>query len=172
MEKNYKIFSHFLSILVYFIIIPLSFIYISFKIDIGRLSILGLVSSIVGIIFIMYGLFWYIGANIAKFKSKTKSQRRYSFLPYLFQLVPPAKLITTGIYSKSRNPMYFGYDIILIGISIMFRSIFLLAVLIPIFIMLELLWIKIEEENLKRKFGKEYEKYKKKTPLLIPKKLF
>ena len=122
-----------------------------------------------------YGLYWYIGAGIAQHQSGARTSRSYksaSFFSYLFQLNPPDKLITSGIYAKSRNPMFFGYTAILIGMGILLRSISILVIFIPAFVVFELVWIKLEEKNIRRKFGDRYSNYQKNIPSFIPKHFF
>jgi len=72
-------------------------------------------------------------------------------------------LVTNGMYRISRNPMYLGIILILIGIAIMMRSLTPFAV-IPIFLVLiEKRFITVEERMLAKKFGAQYLTYTKKT---------
>jgi protein-S-isoprenylcysteine O-methyltransferase Ste14 len=79
------------------------------------------------------------------------------------------ELITTGIYSQTRNPMLFGYLLCLIalGIHLNSRSI---AIIIPtLFTAIWTFWLKTHEEPaLEARFGDPYRKYREKTPFLIP----
>ena len=73
------------------------------------------------------------------------------------------KLVTSGIFKYSRNPMYLGMLMIILSISIFYLNIF--SMLTPF---LFILWInkfqiKREEDFLTEKFGEEYLSYKKKT---------
>lgn len=174
-RKSHKIFAGLSAIVFYCIILPIFLIWFSFKVDIGRLNISNLLGYVVGAVLIVYGLYWYIGTGISQHKSRKKTSqdyKGYSFSSYFFQLIPPNRLITTGIYAKCRNPMYFGYAVLLIGIGVILRSISFLVIVVPIFILFFLLWIKIEEKNIKRKFGNEFMIYKKKTHLLLPNRPF
>jgi len=84
-------------------------------------------------------------------------------------LNPPKKLIITGLYSWVRNPMLLGWIIMLFGIGILLNSISLIFILTPLFILLNILYIKtIEEKEMEKKFGKEYLKYKESVPMFIP----
>ena len=65
----------------------------------------------------------------------------------IFPLTPPDKLITTGIYAKSRNPIFFRYTVILIGMGISLCSISILIIFVPAFIVFEFVWIKLEEKT-------------------------
>jgi len=174
-KKVYKILARILTIIFYWVIFPLFLLWFSFKVQIGKLNIPNLLAYGIGFIVVVYGLYWYIGAGIAQHKSGVKISRNYksaSFLSRLFQLNPPDKLITTGIYAKSRNPMFFGYTVILIGMGISLRSISILVIFVPAFIVFDLIWIKLEEKNIREKFGNKYSNYKKNTPFFIPNHLF
>jgi len=175
MKKVYKILASLLTIIFYWVIFPLFLFWFSFKVQIGRLDIPNLLAYGIGFIMVVYGLYWYIGAGIAQHKSGVKISRNYkstSFLSRLFQLNPPDKLITTGIYAKSRNPMFFGYTVILIGMGILLRSISILVIFVPAFIVFDLIWIKLEEKNIREKFGNKYANYQNSTPFFIPNHFF
>lgn len=73
------------------------------------------------------------------------------------------KLITDGIYSISRNPAFLGFDLVYIGILLMFFIYWLFAVTIVTVIMLHLQIVNVEEEFLATEFGEEYLKYKKRV---------
>jgi len=83
---------------------------------------------------------------------------------------PPPKLITTGLYRNSRNPMLLGLFIFLLGLGLLFGSLSLIFVFTPIFILINVLYLKaIEEKEMEKKFGKQYLEYKKKVPMFFPK---
>ena len=73
------------------------------------------------------------------------------------------KLVTSGIFKYSRNPMYLGMLMIVISTSIFYLNIY--SMLTPFFFCLWInrFQIKREEVFLTEKFGKEYLSYKKKT---------
>lgn len=73
-----------------------------------------------------------------------------------------AKLITTGLYSFTRNPLYIGAYISFIGIFLMFPSIIFLILLL-IVIVNNHFRIFEEEKALLALFGDEYNNYKKKV---------
>jgi len=77
------------------------------------------------------------------------------------------KLVTTGIYSRIRNPSYLGLLISSLGWALAFRSIIgiiLVAALIPPLIARMM----SEEKLLGAQFGAEYEAYRARTSRLIP----
>jgi len=84
-------------------------------------------------------------------------------------LNPPQKLITTGLYSQIRNPMLLGWIIMLFGVGILLNSISLILIFTPLFILLNILYLKtIEEKEMEKKFGEEYLSYRKSVPMFIP----
>ncbi len=86
-------------------------------------------------------------------------------------LQPPPKLITTGPYEFSRNPMLTGIFLILFGIGFAAQSISLVFIYTPLFIFLNVLEIKlIEEPELEKRLGQPYIDYKKRTPMFWPRR--
>lgn len=84
-------------------------------------------------------------------------------------LNPPQKLVTTGLYYRIRNPMLVGWFIMLFGLGILLNSISLIFIFTPLFILLNILYLKtIEEKEMEKKFGKAYLEYKKSVPMFIP----
>ncbi len=84
-------------------------------------------------------------------------------------LNPPKKLLTTGLYSQIRNPMLLGWFIMLLGLGILLNSISLILIFTPLFILVNILYLKtIEEKEMEKKFGQQYLKYKESVPMFIP----
>ena len=68
-------------------------------------------------------------------------------------------LITNDIYKYSRNPMYFGYLLIILGSSVYLGNVISIIV-IPLFIFtINFLQITPEEEALKDLYGPRYDEY-------------
>ena len=77
------------------------------------------------------------------------------------------RLVTTGIYSRIRNPSYLGLLISSLGWVLAFRSgvgVLLTAMLIPPLIAR----MKAEEKLLQTQFGADYDVYRARTSRLIP----
>ncbi len=81
----------------------------------------------------------------------------------------PKKILNTGIYSTVRHPQYFGWILAHLGISILL-SVWYSILFTPVLIALIYLISKKEEDELIKEFGKEYEAYQKKVPMLIPRR--
>ena len=73
------------------------------------------------------------------------------------------ELVTTGIYQISRNPAFLGFDLVYIGVCLMFFNWLLFLVSVFAMIMFHLQIVNVEEEFLLDFFGEEYISYKKKV---------
>jgi protein-S-isoprenylcysteine O-methyltransferase Ste14 len=70
-----------------------------------------------------------------------------------------SKIITTGVFSVSRNPLYLGGIFILAGISLAFNLPWVLIFLIPSIVTCHYTLIVPEESYLLAKFGEQYQAY-------------
>jgi protein-S-isoprenylcysteine O-methyltransferase Ste14 len=70
-------------------------------------------------------------------------------------------LVTTGIYSKIRNPIYLFGGLMLAGLFLYFKPV--LLALFVILIPMQIVRARAEEKVLAEKFGEEYQQYKAKT---------
>lgn len=70
------------------------------------------------------------------------------------------ELITDGIYQFSRNPAFLGFDLVYIGILLMFFNLPLLAVSVVGMILFHLQIVYVEEKFLIDTFSSEYLSYK------------
>ena len=73
------------------------------------------------------------------------------------------ELITNGIYQISRNPAFLGFDLVYIGILLMFFQWGLLVLSVAAMVMFHLQIVKVEEFFLLQTFGKDYMDYKRKV---------
>jgi len=72
-------------------------------------------------------------------------------------------LITQGVFRASRNPMYLGFVLILIGIAVLMRSLTPYVVVLAFAILIDRMYITVEERMLAEKFGAEWEEYRQST---------
>jgi protein-S-isoprenylcysteine O-methyltransferase Ste14 len=75
----------------------------------------------------------------------------------------PSKLIDTGLFAYSRNPIYVAMALLLTGSGLASGHIGSL-IIVPIFILsVQIVWIRKEEKNLEAEFGQIYRNYKAKV---------
>jgi protein-S-isoprenylcysteine O-methyltransferase Ste14 len=80
---------------------------------------------------------------------------------------PTRKLVIHGLYRHVRNPMIIGVLVVLIGESTAILSLNILIWAIIFFIINNLYFVIYEEPSLKKRFGEEYQEYKKNVPRWI-----
>ncbi len=73
------------------------------------------------------------------------------------------ELVTVGIYGWSRNPAFLGFDLLYLGLLLMFFHWALFLVTVLAVLMLHLQIINVEEDFLVQTFGEEYLNYRKKV---------
>ncbi len=121
--------------------------------------------------FAMIGfLIWVLGFAIEVIADNQKT--RFSADP-----ANKGKFIQTGLWSRSRHPNYFGEILLWVGIAIIALPVLQgwqwIAMISPFFVTLLLTRVSgvpLLEKKANTKWGgqEEYENYKKKTPVLIP----
>jgi protein-S-isoprenylcysteine O-methyltransferase Ste14 len=83
--------------------------------------------------------------------------------------VQSMKLVTTGPYAYTRNPIVLGYSLLPLGMGLMFKSPGMAFPTTAAVLLINVVLVKTREEpNLERRFGEEYLEYKRGTPFLIP----
>ncbi|MDO4692034.1 MAG: isoprenylcysteine carboxylmethyltransferase family protein [Porphyromonadaceae bacterium] len=102
-----------------------------------------------------------VGACIALVGVIAFRKARTTVNPY--KLESSRELVTTGIYTLSRNPMYLGMAIMLVGWAFWLGE--MLALLGVVGFMMYITYSQIlpEEQVLKAKFGKSFEDYCQRT---------
>jgi protein-S-isoprenylcysteine O-methyltransferase Ste14 len=73
--------------------------------------------------------------------------------------LPTTTIVETGPYRFTRNPIYLGMVLGLIGLAIAFNSLWLLMMLVPFALVIRYGVITREEACLERKFGDVYRRY-------------
>lgn len=119
----------------------------------------GSLNSVVAIALIVPGLVlveWTIGLQF--------SQGLGTPLP----VVATSRLITTGPYRHSRNPMAAGTAMVYLGIALWVGSLSAVALASIYPIVITIYTKLVEEKELERRFGSEYVEYKRNTPFLLP----
>ena len=83
------------------------------------------------------------------------------------QIVEGHRLVTDGVYSRIRHPLYLGEITRNLGFTLILSSMYGFAIVLfgGLFLPFR---IEIEERMLLEEFGEEYEEYRKRTKKLIP----
>lgn len=76
---------------------------------------------------------------------------------------PASTLVTGGIYTRTRNPMYLGLLLVYASLAILFRSPAAGFLFLPLLLVFDRVIIRREEDYLSRHFGPDYEAYKRKV---------
>jgi protein-S-isoprenylcysteine O-methyltransferase Ste14 len=104
---------------------------------------IGGVFTLLGIVLILWGggLFRSAGTNVKPWE-------------------PASALVTTGVYRKTRNPMYLGMTLHYFGLAVLLHSIIALLLLPVVLIIMQTQVIAREERYLEARFGDDYDAYK------------
>ena len=77
---------------------------------------------------------------------------------------PPKRVVVGGLYRFTRNPMYDGVLLVLLGEAWMFRSLPLLCYAAGFLVVVHLFVVIFEERALESRFGAEYRAYRAAVP--------
>lgn len=85
-------------------------------------------------------------------------------------MAPPQRLVVVGFYRYVRNPMYVGFLTGWAGLWVVFGRASMAAFAVALAVLLIVaLFVRIYEEPvLRRKFGAEYEEYRRNVPRWLP----
>jgi protein-S-isoprenylcysteine O-methyltransferase Ste14 len=81
--------------------------------------------------------------------------------------VPPERLLTTGLYSFTRNPMYLGHIIFLIGLTLALNSLFAGVIAVATMFWFHLRVLQ-DERRLSSRFGEPYLEYMARVKRWVP----
>jgi len=77
-------------------------------------------------------------------------------------------LVSTGIFSHCRNPLYVGNILMLLGVGILANSLIYVAIIMPLFLFIYQAIVLAEEHFLRGKFGADFDSYCAKVNRWIP----
>ncbi|WP_370895522.1 methyltransferase family protein [Chryseobacterium gossypii] len=78
-------------------------------------------------------------------------------------------LVTEGIFSHVRNPLYVGNILMLLGVGILANSLIYTFIVMPVFLFIYQCIVLAEENFLRSKFGEDFDAYTRKVHRWIPK---
>lgn len=121
--------------------------------DNGNISGLELIGMVIGTVFILIGIsVWVHAVIIQRIKDEINS----------------GNLVTSGIYSIVRNPIYLAILCVFTGVIVSAHNFYLLLLPIVFYILLTILIKNTEEKWLLDKFGTDYIEYCKHVNRVIP----
>lgn len=107
----------------------------------------------IGILFIVFGIAINLWTD-SLFKKKQTTVKPHEM---------PNSFIDYGPFRISRHPMYLGMFSILFGTAVFLGSVSPFIFSIAFVILMESMFIRIEEKNLEKRFGNRYVEYKKRV---------
>ena len=97
-----------------------------------------------------------IGVALNLVADKAFKKRQTTVKPF----EEPSTLITDGVYNITRNPMYLGFVLVLLGIGVCMGSLVPFAV-VPVFaVLIDVVFVRVEERMLENTFGGEWADYR------------
>jgi protein-S-isoprenylcysteine O-methyltransferase Ste14 len=157
----YKTISLFGGTIFFLLILPSIFIWIGYQID-NLVSINGnlIIRDILSITAIIVGLFFLIWATYTQIMIGKGTPAPNA---------PTQRLIISGPYRLTRNPIELGAVIYYFGLGTFIQSYTVGLICLMLGLIIGSLYHKlIEEKELEVRFGDDYIKYKKDVPFLIP----
>lgn len=109
--------------------------------------------NFIGIIPLLLGMFMVI--SIGKRFRKVKTQ--------IHTFKKPKKLVTDGLFQYSRNPIYLGFTMALLGIAFLLGNLTALIPVLFFFLVANFWYIPFEEKNMRMVFGQSYSFYSRKV---------
>ncbi len=74
---------------------------------------------------------------------------------------PTTRLMTDGIFKWTRNPLYVGGVLTFVGLGALLDSLWVLILVVPTIVAVDLVLIAPEEQYLAAKFGQAYRDYER-----------
>lgn len=121
--------------------------------DFGNIKVLDIPLKIIGVVLIIFGVYLYLSAN---FQSR------------VFDNITENKLVTTGVYSIVRNPIYSAFLLACTGAVCIANNVVLFVIPVLCWAFMTIVLKLSEEKWLKNLYGDEYTKYCKRVNRCIP----
>src|SRR5436305_14815494 len=83
-------------------------------------------------------------------------------------IAPTKFLVTTALHRHVRNPMYIGVALVILGESVIFRSLHLVLYAAAMLTIAHIFVVLYEEPTLRRQFAESYDEYVRTVPRWVP----
>lgn len=100
-----------------------------------------------------------VGASLLLWAVRTFSHAQTAIMPFK----PASRIVTSGPFRVSRNPMYVGLTLMYVGLSLLMRMVWPILVLPLVLLALFALVISREEQYLGDAFPVEYAEYRRRV---------
>lgn len=124
-----------------FLIIAVHFLLPSFNKIVYPYDLLGFLPLLLGT---------YLNMSVWLLFKKHKTPHKYQ---------KSTHIVKEGLFRFSRNPMYVGMILLLVGLSILFQNLLGLIVPVLFFFVIHIIFIPYEEEKMQKELGDEYLSY-------------
>ncbi len=113
----------------------------------GRWRLIGLVPLVVGVVVTIGGArhFDRVGTNIRTFDD-------------------PGRLVDDGLFARTRNPMYVGFTLLLVGVAAFLGSVVAWVAPLAFFLAADRWYIPFEERRMAARFGSAFFRYRQRVP--------
>lgn len=151
MGKNKSGFPYYIEVILKIVtivnpLVEVISIYLNTKVFNDNVRLIGLLISVIGLVFFILSITTMKDSWRAGVSTDEKTD-----------------LVTSGIYQISRNPAFVGFDLVYIGMVMMFTNLWLYIVSMISIIMFHLQIVNVEEPFLMEVFGNDYINYCKKV---------
>ncbi|MGY5876539.1 MAG: isoprenylcysteine carboxylmethyltransferase family protein [Candidatus Thorarchaeota archaeon] len=113
-------------------------------------NLLGLVIIPIGMLFVVWANYFLLHIGKIRLRDREPMQR-------------PSTLVLGGPFRFTRNPIYLGCFLMLLGLVIVWSSVVTAFFLIVVYIIFRYIFIKREEVILEEEFGDEYREFKRRV---------
>ena len=99
-----------------------------------------------------------IGSAIRQFRQHNEHPSPYK---------PTGAIMDSGIYGRTRNPIYVGFLIVVLAAAVAMNSLWMAIFFVVLFLLLHFGVVRPEERYLSGKFGSAYDDYRRRVPRWI-----
>jgi protein-S-isoprenylcysteine O-methyltransferase Ste14 len=100
----------------------------------------------------------FVGSAIREFRRHNEDPSPYK---------PTGTIVDSGIYGRSRNPIYIGFLIFVSAVAVATNSLWIALSFLMLFLLLQFGVVRPEERYLSGKFGSTYDDYRSRVPRWI-----
>lgn len=119
----------------------------------GKIYILMIPSVIIGVLMIVLGIYLWHGSV---FRTKISNE------------ISSNRLVTSGVYSLCRNPLYLAFMLVCTGVLLISGNVFFYPLFFIYWLFMTVLMKRTEEKWLENLYGEEYTEYCRKVNRCIP----